>query len=116
MSEALLNETTLAFRLKRAGEFARQWRSNAKRLQSLASNPNTPPTQRSNALAEAREAAEIVGRRADELSALTRHRGYLNWEADPRISPLVVEIRAVENTLTYAVEALAKSQSRSPRV
>lgn len=108
MIESGPSETALAFRLKRAEEFARQWRTNAKRLQSLAANPQSPPSLRDNALGEAREAAGIVARRAEELSLLTKSRGFLTWEADPRIGPLVVEIRAVENVLNYVVDALSR--------
>lgn len=104
-----LSETMVSFRLKRAEEFARQWRSNAKRLQVLASNPRTPDTVRADALSEARTAADIVGRRAVELAELAKLRGYSAWEADPRIGPIVVEIRAVENALTFAAEALSKA-------
>jgi hypothetical protein len=103
-----LTETTVIFRLKRAEEFARQWRLNAKRLQGLASNPRTPQIVREDALSEARTAADIVGRRADELAEMARQRGYNTWEADPRVGPLVVEIRAVENELTFAANALSK--------
>ena len=66
-----LTATGLSFRMKRAEEFARQWRINAKRLQTLASNPKTPASVRTDALGEARTAAEIVGRRADDLAGLT---------------------------------------------
>jgi hypothetical protein len=103
-----LSETQMLFRLKRAEEFARQWRSNAKRLQILAANPRTPETVRADALSEALTAAGIVGKRAEELAALARQRGYSAWEADPRVGPIVVEIRAVENALTFAAEALSK--------
>jgi hypothetical protein len=103
-----LSETQVVFRLKRAEEFARQWRSNAKRLQILASNPRTPETVRADALSEALTAADIVGRRAAELAELAKQRGYHAWEADPRIGPIVVEIRAVENALTFAAEALSR--------
>ncbi len=108
MIESGPSETTLAFRLKRGEEFARQWRTNAKRLQSLAANPQSPPSLRDNALEEAREAAGIVAKRAEELSLLAKTRGFLTWEADPRIGPLVVEIRAVENVLNYVVDALSR--------
>lgn len=103
-----LNATALSFRMKRAEEFARQWRINAKRLQTLASNPKTPVSVRTDALGEARTAAEIVGRRADDLAALALQRGFSTWESDPVVAPLVVEIRAVENALNYAVEALSR--------
>ena len=103
-----LSETQVVFRLKQAEEFARQWRSNAKRLQVLASNPRTPQTVRADALSEARTAADIVGRRAEELAELAKLRGYGAWEADPQVGPIVVEIRAVENALTFAAEALSK--------
>lgn len=103
-----LSETQVVFRLKRAEEFARQWRSNAKRLQVLASNPRTPETVRADALSEALTAADIVGRRALELAELAKQRGYMAWEADPRIGPVVVEIRAVENALAFAAEALSR--------
>jgi len=108
MEDRGLSETQVSFRLKRAEEFARQWRSNAKRLQTLAANPRTPETVRIDALSEARTAADIVGKRALELAALARQRGYVAWEADPRIGPIVVEIRAVENALTFAAEALSR--------
>jgi len=111
MDESGLSETALAFRLKRAEEFARQWRGNAKRLQSLAANPQTSKSMRDNAIVEARLAAEIVARRATELAALAKTRGYLTWEADPKIGPLVVDIRAVENILNYVVETLGKASS-----
>ena len=103
-----LSETQVVFRLKRAEEFARQWRANAKRLQVLASNPRTPQTVRADALSEARTAADIVGRRAVELAELAKQRGYGAWEADPRVGPIVVELRAVENALTFAAEALSR--------
>ena len=48
MGETGLSATVISFRLKRAEEFARQWRINANRLQSLASNPRTPEALRSN--------------------------------------------------------------------
>ncbi|MFA6047034.1 MAG: hypothetical protein WC718_18785 [Phycisphaerales bacterium] len=108
MEDGGLSETQVSFRLKRAEEFARQWRSNAKRLQTLAANPRTPETVRIDALSEARTAADIVGKRALELAELAKKRGYVAWEADPRIGPVVVEIRAVENALTFAAEALSK--------
>lgn len=104
-----LSETQVVFRLKRAEEFARQWRSNAKRLQTLASNPRTPETVRADALSEARTAADIVGKRATELTELARARGFQAWESDPWIGPIVVEIRAVENALTFAAEALSRA-------
>jgi len=109
MGDTGLSETVVAFRLKRAEEFARQWRSNAKRLQTLASNPRTPETVRVDALSEARTAADIVGKRALELTELARARGFQAWESDPRIGPIVVEIRAVENALTFAAEALSRN-------
>ncbi|MBN9316656.1 MAG: hypothetical protein J0I99_13020 [Devosia sp.] len=108
MAEAQLSETVVSFRLKRAEEFARQWRINARRLQSLANNPQTPDSVRADALSEARSAAEIVGRRAEEMAAFALARGFSAWETDPLVAPVVVEIRAVENALTYAVEALGK--------
>jgi len=109
MGEGQLSDTVVSFRLKRAEEFARQWRVNAKRLQSLANNPQTPDSVRADALSEARSAAEIVGRRADEMAAFANMRGFNAWESDPLVAPVVVEIRAVENALTYAVETLAKA-------
>jgi len=108
MENGGLSETVVSFRLKRAEEFARQWRSNAKRLQILAANPRTPKTVRADALSEALTAADIVGKRALELADLAKKRGYNAWEADPRIGPVVVEIRAVENALTFAAEALGR--------
>ena len=109
MVETRLSDTVLAFRVKRGEEFARQWRTNARRLQSLASNPTTPASVRTDALAEAREAAAIVAKRASEMADLAKLRGYSTWEADPVMGPLVVEIRAVENALNYAAEALGKA-------
>ena len=108
MGEGTLSDTVISFRVKRAEEFARQWRVNAKRLQSLANNPQTPESIRADALAEARTAANIVGRRAEEMTAFARQRGFSAWESDPLVAPVVVEIRAVENALNYAVEALRK--------
>lgn len=108
MAEGVLSDTVISFRLKRAEEFARQWRINAKRLQSLANDPQTPESVRADALAEARTAAGIVGQRATDLAELARERGFGTWEADPRVGPMVVEIRAVENALTYAAETLSK--------
>lgn len=108
MTEAVLSDTVISFRLKRAEEFARQWRINAKRLQGLANNPRTPDSVRSDALAEARTAAAIVEQRAVDLAELARQRGYTAWESDPKVAPLVVEIRAVEHALTYAADALSK--------
>jgi len=108
MEDGGLSETQVSFRLKRAEEFARQWKSNAKRLQTLAANPRTPETVRVDALSEARTAADIVGKRAMELTELAKKRGYTAWEADPKVGPIVVEIRAVENALTFAAEALSK--------
>ena len=108
MEDGGLSETQVIFRLKRAEEFARQWRLNAKRLQILAANPRTPATVRADALSEARTAADIVGKRATELAELAKRRGYNAWEADPRVGPIVVEIRAVENALTFAAEALSR--------
>lgn len=104
-----LSDTVLSFRVKRAEEFARQWRINARRLQSLASNPTTPASVRADALGEARTAAEIVAKRADEMTAMAKQRGYGTWESDPLIAPLVVEIRAVENALNYAATTLSKA-------
>ena len=63
MGEGQVSDTVVSFRLKRAEEFARQWRVNAKRLQSLANNPQTPDSVRADALSKARSAAEIVRRR-----------------------------------------------------
>jgi hypothetical protein len=108
MERTGLSETLVVFRLKRAEQFARQWRSNAKRLQTLASNPRTPETVRVDALSEARTAADIVGKRATELAELARQRGFQTWESDPQIGPIVVEIRAVENALTFAADALSR--------
>ncbi len=108
MGEALLNDTILAFRLKRAEQFARQWRVNAKRLQALAADPRTPGTVRQDALTEARMALEIVARRASELTAFALERGYDTWEADPKLAPLLVEIRAVENALSFAADTLSR--------
>ena len=79
------SDTVISFRLKRAEEFARQWQINAKRLQSLANNPQTPDSVRNDALAEARTAAEIVGQRASELAALAKLRGFAAWESDPKV-------------------------------
>lgn len=104
-----LSDTVISFRVKRAEEFARQWRVNAKRLQSLANNPQTPDSVRADALSEARSAAEIVGKRASEMADFAKARGFKAWESDPLVAPVVVEIRAVENALTYAVEALGKA-------
>lgn len=109
MNESGLSDTVISFRLKRAEEFARQWRINAKRLQGLANNPQTPGSVRADALTEARTAAEIVGQRADELADLARQRGFTTWEADPKVGPVVVEIRAVENSLVYTADALSKA-------
>ena len=108
MVEARLSDTLLAFRLKRAEQFARQWRTNAKRLQSLAADPRTPGLVRQDALGEARMAVDIVSRRAGELVELALERGYGAWEADPKIAPLLVEIRAVENALSFAIETLSR--------
>jgi hypothetical protein len=108
MGEGQVSDTVVSFRLKRAEEFARQWRVNAKRLQSLANNPQTPDSVRADALSEARSAAEIVGRRADEMADFAKLRGFSAWESDPLVAPVVVEIRAVENALAYAVETLGK--------
>lgn len=104
-----LSDTVISFRVKRAEEFARQWRVNAKRLQSLANNPQTPDSVRADALSEARSAAEIVGKRASEMTDFAKARGFSAWESDPLVAPVVVEIRAVENALTYALEALGKA-------
>ncbi len=108
MGEAALSDTVISFRLKRAEEFARQWKINARRLQSLANNPQTPSSVRADALGEARTAAGIVGQRAADLTELARQRGYTAWESDPKVAPLVVEIRAVEHALSYAADALSK--------
>ncbi|MBL8595754.1 MAG: hypothetical protein JNK01_23945 [Devosia sp.] len=109
MGEAALSDTVISFRLKRAEEFARQWKINAKRLQSLANNPQTPDSVRADALGEARTAAGIVGQRATDLTELARQRGFSAWESDPKVAPLVVEIRAVEHALSYAADALSKA-------
>ena len=109
MGDAVLSDTVISFRLKRAEEFARQWKINAKRLQSLANNPQTPDSVRADALGEARTAAGIVGQRAVDLTELARQRGFSAWESDPRVAPLVVEIRSVEHALSYAAEALSKA-------
>lgn len=108
MGESDLTPTAITFRIKRAEQFAKSWRHNAKRLQALASDPRSPKAARDDALNEARMAAEIVARRAEEMAQLARDRGFSNWEADPILGPLVVEIRAVENTLTFAAETLAR--------
>ncbi|MDB5539217.1 MAG: hypothetical protein JWQ89_944 [Devosia sp.] len=108
MAEAGLSDTVISFRLRRAEEFARQWRINAKRLQSLANNPSTPESVRADALAEARTAAGIVGQRANDLAEMARQRGYAAWESDPVVGPVVVEIRAVEHALTYAADGLSR--------
>lgn len=109
MGEDQLSDTVISFRVKRAEEFARQWRVNARRLQSLANNPQTPNSVRADALSEARSAAEIVAKRAAEMTDFAKARGFTAWESDPLVAPVVVEIRAVENALTYAVEALGKA-------
>ncbi len=109
MGEAALSDTVISFRLKRAEEFARQWKINAKRLQSLANNPQTPDSVRADALGEARTAAGIVGQRATDLTELAKQRGFSALESDPKVAPLVVEIRAVEHALTYAADALSKA-------
>lgn len=106
MGEGLPSETILQFRLKRAEQFARQWRTNAKRLATLARTPRTPALVRSDALTEARMAARIVRQRGQELAELSRLRGYSAWQADPMVGPLLVEIQSVEYTLTSAAEQL----------
>lgn len=106
LAELEPSATMVAFRLKRAEQFARAWRSNAKRLQTLANNPRTPTLVRNDALTEARTAARIVAQRAGELAELAKLRGYAVWEADPQVGPLVVEIRSVETALSFAAEAL----------
>lgn len=108
MTESDLSPTTITFRIKRAEQFAKSWRNNAKRLQTLASDPRTPKSARDDALKEAQAAAEIVARRAEEMSELARARGFNAWEADPMLGPLVVEIRAVENALNFAAETLSR--------
>lgn len=108
MGEPDLSPTTVTFRIMRAAQFAKSWRNNAKRLQALASDPRTPKSTREDALKEAKAAAEIVARRADEMAELARSRGFNAWEADPQLGPLVVEIRAVENALNFAAETLAR--------
>ncbi len=109
MDGGQLNATIVSFRLKRAEQFARAWRANAKRLQSLANNPRTPRLVRSDALIEARTAAEIVAKRLEDVALLAGARGYPTWEADPQVGPLVVEIRSVANALGHAVDALSRS-------
>lgn len=106
MAELEPSATMVAFRLKRAEQFARAWRSSAKRLQTLANNPRTPALVRNDALNEAQTAAAIVAQRAGELAELAKVRGYSAWEADPQIGPLVVEIRSVETALSFVAEAL----------
>ena len=108
VTEPELNPTTVAFRLKRAEHFAQAWRMHAKRLQALANNPRTPALVRQEALIEAETAASIVAQRADEMAQMAKARGYPTWEADPKIGPLVVDIRAVENALQFIAEALRK--------
>ena len=103
-----LSPTTITFRIRRAEQFAKSWRSNAKRLQALASDPRTPKSARDDALKEALAAAEIVARRAGDMAELARARGFNTWEADPLLGPLVVEIRAVENALNFAAETLSR--------
>jgi hypothetical protein len=107
MQDLPLNPTVVSFRLKRAEQFARQWRTNAKRLQSLANNPRTPALVRSEALTEATTAAGIVAQRAIEIADLARVRGYPRWEADPDVGPLVVEIRSLATALNHAAETLS---------
>ncbi len=109
MDETPLTATSIAFRIKRAEQFARAWRSNAQRLQALASDPRTPKLTRDDALHEARTASTIVARRAEEIAGLARTRGYSSWEADPMLGPLVVEIRSVQNALILAAETLSRS-------
>lgn len=109
MEEPDLSPTAVTFRIMRAAQFAKSWRNNAKRLQALASDPRTPKSARDDALREARAAAEIVARRGDEMAELARVRGFKTWEADPKLGPLIVEIRAVENALNFAAETLARS-------
>jgi hypothetical protein len=106
MVERPLSTTIVQFRLKRAEQFARQWRSNARRLVGLASNPRTPALVRSDAHREAELAAGIVAQRAGELAELSRLRGYSAWQADPEIGPLLVEIESVGNQLRHAAEVL----------
>ena len=108
MEEPDLSPTAVTFRIMRAAQFAKSWRHNAKRLQALASDPRTPKSARDDALKEARAAAEIVARRADEMAELAKARGFNAWEADPKLGPLVVEIRAVENALNFAADTLAR--------
>lgn len=106
--ETPLSPTAIAFRIKRAEQFAKSWRNNAKRLQALASDPRSPKSAREDALNEARTAAEIVARRAAEMAQLARARGYGTWEADPALGPLIVEICSVENALNFAADTLSK--------
>jgi hypothetical protein len=108
VTEPELNPTTVAFRLKRAEHFAQAWRVHAKRLQALANNPRTPQLVRQEAITEAETAAGIVSQRAAEMAQMAKARGYPTWEADPKIGPLVVEIRAVESALQFIAEALRK--------
>lgn len=107
MVESAPNSSILAFRLKRAEQFARLWRNTAKRLASLANNAQTPALVRSDALTEARTAAGIVAQRGVELAELAHQRGYKTWQADPLVGPLLVEIQSVHNALTHAAEVLS---------
>ena len=112
MAEEVITGSVLSFRLARAEQFARQWRSNAKRLATLANNPRTPALVRADALTEARTAAEIVAQRGAELAELARLRGYSAWQADPKVGPVVVEIQSVEHALNHVADTLRESEGR----
>lgn len=111
MSEQI-SETLVQFRIKRAIEFTRQWRGNADRLLAMAQT-EMPGLVRHDALNEAQTAMAIVAKRGLEMEALTKERGYGDWPADPDISPIIKDIRALVDALERAAVQLQSGVTES---
>ncbi|WP_417308977.1 hypothetical protein [Devosia sp.] len=111
MSEQI-SDTVVQFRVKRATEFIRQWRGNAERLLAMAET-EMPALVRNDALNEAQTAMSIVARRGAELEALTKQRGYGDWPADPVVSPIIKDLRALVDALEKAAVHLQSGGTES---
>lgn len=109
MAALTVPDTIVQFRLKRAEQFAQQWRQNAKRLAALAAQAGTPALVRTDAITEATSASAIVSQRMAELAELTKQRGYSQWQADPVVAPILVEIHALHKALDNVLTALKKT-------
>ena len=107
-----ISETLVQFRIKRAIEFTRQWRGNADRLLAMAQT-EMPGLVRHDALNEAQTAMAIVAKRGLEMEALTKERGYGDWPADPDISPIIKDIRALVDALERAAVQLQSGVTES---